>query len=409
MKPIARLLASLPLFLCLAGSLARGQGALTPPGPPAPIMKSLDQVASTGTAINGTNTPGNASAVYAVGAPGAYFLTGNLMAPANKNGIIINSDDVTIELNGFAIISGATGQSALSGIGESAAHKNIAIRNGTVRGWGQGDITVLSTNVELSHLRVSDCQGTSGVFTSGDGINARGANDLVIADCVATNNAGDGFALQSSGAVTNCVASQNKLSGYSGANITFNNCVADSNVAAGFFLFSGCHLGHCAATNSATGSQATGFFIGTATSATDCVAYGNKGPGFNDSGASSYFNCVAAFNAQGMLIGSGSIVTHCNMFQCAGIGFEFGSNCLLTNDSAEGNGGAGFKSDGSLNRIDSNTAVRNGGIGFIWGNDYLVRNTSFANTSVNYSPTPGGGNSGPIQTASNATNAWANF
>jgi len=36
--------------------------------------------------------------------PGSYRLTNNLTLPENTIGILVNADDVTIDLNGFAVI-----------------------------------------------------------------------------------------------------------------------------------------------------------------------------------------------------------------------------------------------------------------------------------------------------------------
>ena len=55
--PKYALLLTIKVLLVSAGMLL-AQGSLTPPGAPGPSMKSLDQVASTGIAINATNTPG---------------------------------------------------------------------------------------------------------------------------------------------------------------------------------------------------------------------------------------------------------------------------------------------------------------------------------------------------------------
>jgi hypothetical protein len=49
------------------------QGLLTPPGAPAPTMKALDQIASSGTAINATNTPGDTSYHFIISSPGSYY------------------------------------------------------------------------------------------------------------------------------------------------------------------------------------------------------------------------------------------------------------------------------------------------------------------------------------------------
>src|SRR6478735_5297203 len=90
-----------PLIFACAFSTAFGQGALTPPGAPAPTMKSLDQVEAR-TIVNSTNTPGDASNTFIISAPGSYYLTGNLTGVSGKSGIQINADDVSLDLNGFS-------------------------------------------------------------------------------------------------------------------------------------------------------------------------------------------------------------------------------------------------------------------------------------------------------------------
>src|SRR5471030_2422790 len=52
-------LVCIPFFASIISVFA--QGNLIPPGAPAPTMKSLDQIASTGIAINAANTPGDSN------------------------------------------------------------------------------------------------------------------------------------------------------------------------------------------------------------------------------------------------------------------------------------------------------------------------------------------------------------
>src|SRR6186713_1252076 len=77
------------------------QGPLTPPlGPPAPTMKTLDQVEPR-KPIDATNTPGDADSLFKITQPGSYYLTANVTGVNAKYGIEIAASGVTVDLNGF--------------------------------------------------------------------------------------------------------------------------------------------------------------------------------------------------------------------------------------------------------------------------------------------------------------------
>jgi hypothetical protein len=67
-----------------------------------------------------------------ISAPGIYCLNSSLSG--GGNGIIIDSSDVVVDLNGHAI----TGTGHSFGVRSSPANHNVTVRNGTIRGYERG-------------------------------------------------------------------------------------------------------------------------------------------------------------------------------------------------------------------------------------------------------------------------------
>src|SRR5262245_50105057 len=79
-------------------------GPLNPPvGPVTSTYKTLSDVEPR-TAINATNTPGDATCLFRITTPGSYYLTGNVTGVPGKAIITVANAGqvgVTIDLNGF--------------------------------------------------------------------------------------------------------------------------------------------------------------------------------------------------------------------------------------------------------------------------------------------------------------------
>ncbi|MBS0657316.1 MAG: hypothetical protein JSR82_03595 [Verrucomicrobia bacterium] len=152
------------LYLLLIPTALLAQGPLTPPGAPAPTMKSLDQVEAR-TPVSGATT---------ISASGSYYLTGNIIV-ATGTAITIAADNVTLDLNGFTISSTSASISGV-GIAVSGGRKSVTVRNGHIRGGttlsagvfsGAGFNTGVDANsVANSNIRIEDLQ-VHGVANAG--------------------------------------------------------------------------------------------------------------------------------------------------------------------------------------------------------------------------------------------------
>ena len=172
-----RIIKNLAAFALLATinlqlSTAFAQGSLTPPGAPAPTMKSLDEIyAKIGTSdprtpIATNTTPGDSGNSFIISQPGSYYLTTNLVGVSSKNGISIAANNVTLDLNGFALL-GVSGSQ--NGINFPSGQTNVTVRNGTVSGWGSygvNNASSSSANVVFERLNVS-ASGNCGIFNCG--------------------------------------------------------------------------------------------------------------------------------------------------------------------------------------------------------------------------------------------------
>lgn len=98
---------------------------------------------------------------------GSYRLTGMLSLTTDDGGILIATNDVTLDLNGFRIdgpslcapISCTTGSSDGIGTSSSLVGQRVRVTNGTVSGFS-GSCVALSAFAHVSGLMIQSCGGT---------------------------------------------------------------------------------------------------------------------------------------------------------------------------------------------------------------------------------------------------------
>lgn len=369
------------------------QGSLTPPGAPAPTMKTLDQLEPR-TPIDAANTPGDATSLFRISAPGSYYLTGEVAGAAGKNGIAVEADDVTIDLGGFTL-RGGTG--TLDGVYVTGGHARLVLRNGTITGWaddGVDEVDTAATAGTYQDLRLVT-NGAAGL---------RLGTHAVVTGCNFLSNGGRGVFVDGSATVRRCRAHDNGDSGICISAGTVLDSVSSANTSHGF---------EC---------------VDEPVLIQDCVAFENSGSGFRIFGGGRITGCIARLNDNsGIDAGSFSTVTRCTVKNNPW-GIFAGSSCRIVDNMCEGNGD-GIYTFGSRNEIDGNQAI-NGGTGIkvddpfpASTNNLVIRNTAGNNTTNfniaannRYGPildiTAGGtpgvtGDTGADTTTT--THPWANF
>jgi hypothetical protein len=177
--------------------------------------------------LGGCDTPGFPITICN---PGSYKLSGNLtIADANTTAIVIATDDVTIDLNGFSIRGpvscvkstfpvqcSATG----SGIGITFSSKfvttdNTTILNGTIRGMGQDGINLNSFGARIE-----------GVHAESNGRGGIAIVDGVVTHCTSTVNALHGISTGADAVVTFNRVLYNGGNGINGGGTVTNNSVS---------------------------------------------------------------------------------------------------------------------------------------------------------------------------------------
>ncbi len=237
-----------------------GQGSLTPLGAPAPSMKTLGQVQPR---IPISNLP------VTISQAGSYYLTRNLTGVAGTNGITISASDVTIDLNGFALI-GVPGSQ--EGVWVSGQQHFITISNGVVRSWGWNGVnTIRAPDSMLVGLRVFT-NGWGGPFYNGLKI---GKSSLV-KECVIWANRCDGIITDKGCVVSECTSRDNGDDGIVvDEGSTVSECTTRRNGDVGIYAYAGSTISRCTSCD----NQGDGIFASYGSTIKGCTAYANSGDG----------------------------------------------------------------------------------------------------------------------------------
>lgn len=414
----------LPLCLVLVASAlpAIAQGPLTPPGAPAPVMKTLDQVEPR-VPISALHTPGDATNTFVITAPGSYYLTGNFAGESGKNGIFVNADNVTIDLNGFTM-TGPGSNSAITMPVPPTTPENTTLRNGSIKNWGFAVQLRSRARVEnVTFLRnVFDALSTgngsliSNCIASNNGQNGIGAGSgSIVRSSTAANNNGYGIATGDSSVIVDCNATDNAAIGmFSGAASNFQNCTAVRNNSTGIGGNNRSTIVDCTASD----NGAFGIVAFDSANVQRCVASGNRGgAGIFVEERSQIIGCIADGNGTGAF-GHGiraslrAIVKHCSATQNRQDGITVAGESVVAENRASENGrggaAAGIRTSGSGSRLEGNHVRDNTGTGILAStSDVIIRNTAGNNSVTNYNPSSGF-NFGQIQQPASAANPMAN-
>lgn len=314
-------------------------------------MKTIDEVEPR-TVVNAASTPGDATNSFILGAPGSYYLTGNVVGSRGRHGVSVRANGVTLDLNGFALLGEGTGTAR--GIDVPVPCSGLALRNGTVTGWAGGGVMAAAAELHAEDLRLTGNTGAVGL-TAGNGSTVQG--------CVASAN-GTGFSMFDRTSILESMATVNTQTGIMATSyVSILDCTSSRNGWSGITTESSCVIARCSVTRNLPDGY--GIRAGDGCTVTDCTSARNGVDGIVVGAGSSVHRCTA--------IGNGT-----RGIRAVGGGCHIGGNTSNGNDngivleSAPGAPGG---------RLEGNACSANRSTAYIVNSlrNVVVRNTASAN------------------------------
>lgn len=205
---------------------------------PACAVDGVIEINQVRAVVGGVTTGDEPGFPVTISQSGSYRLTGNLtVSDADTTAVLITADQVTVDLNGFAIVGpGGTG----AGVGiDGRQRMNVTVMNGAIRGMGSTGIWIgRSARIESVHAtnnQVGLATGTHSVVVgnlaneNGNSGMSVGGTSTVIRN-TASSNGGNGISCNQNCAVRDNVATGNVSSGINaGGNSTVSGNTANVN------------------------------------------------------------------------------------------------------------------------------------------------------------------------------------
>jgi parallel beta-helix repeat protein len=305
-------------------------GNLEPTGPPAPTMKTLDEVEPR-IPIPASVTP---ASTFVITEPGSYYLTGDRLS--SGTGITIEANDVTIDLMGYRL----TGEGAHAGNWKGIyiyGYHNVEIRNGTICHFGGGGVYAYGKGHRVINIRaLSNGQAGyyRGIYVYADGL---------VKDCTITGSTCDGITV-----ITNCIVTGNIIYDnrgygiYSGAACTITGNTAYDNKFSGTVAYDG-----------------MGIYAGSGCTVSGNAAFKNENDGIRALPGCTVTRNAAYYNqGNGIYAHDACVLTANNARENKQTGIRAGVGCTVVGNTAYKNQYHGIEVT-AHGLVDQNTAYDN--------------------------------------------------